>query len=187
MEVRKSEGGSDGELSEQLGERKQEGMPKRGLNVSFKDKLLQVEGSSFSVDSRGCGVFEDAWREYLDNLKGFFDRESLDGENSGGRSEEEEDSLPTLTFSREQYERWCAPWRKSLIVRLLGKSMSLWNMQSRLLRLWKTKEKFTVRDIGNDCFVVSFLCEEDMEYVYMEGALDVGRSLFGGTEMTTKF
>ena len=169
MEVRKSEGGSDGELSEQLGERKQEGMPKRGLNVSFKDKLLQVEGSSFSVDSRGCGVFEDAWREYLDNLKGFFDGESLDGENSGGRSEEEEDSLPTLTFSREQYERWCAPWRKSLIVRLLGKSMSLWNMQSRLLRLWKTKEKFTVRDIGNDCFVVSFLCEEDMEYVYLEG------------------
>ena len=72
MEVRKSEGGSDDELSEQLGERKQEGMPKRGLNVSFKDKLLQVEGSSFSVDSCGSGVFEDAWREYLDNLKGFF-------------------------------------------------------------------------------------------------------------------
>ena len=72
MEVRKSEGGSDGELSEHLGERKQEGMPKRGLNVSFKDKLLQVEGSSFSVDSCGSGVFEDAWREYLDNLKGFF-------------------------------------------------------------------------------------------------------------------
>ena len=57
MEVRKSEGGSDGELSEQLGERKQEGMPKRGVNVSFKDKLLQVESSSFAVDSRGCGVF----------------------------------------------------------------------------------------------------------------------------------
>lgn len=60
--------------------------------------------------------------------------------------------------------------RNSLIIHLLGKKISLWNMQYKLQRIWKTREKYSLRDIDNGYFVVSFSCEEDLNYVYLEGA-----------------
>lgn len=141
--------------------------PTMSAGASYKDTLIDAEMKGCSKDTRGSGVFDEAWQEHIASLKAFFgETDANDDEqvvNDGGRC------IPNLVFSQEQYERWCAPWRNSLIVKVLGRNLSLWSLQSKLQRIWRTKETYTVRDIDNGYFVVSFNCEEDLNYVYFEG------------------
>src|ERR1044072_8647249 len=46
------------------------------------------------------------------------------------------DPCPEIHVSKEEYDSWCKPWRKALVVRLLGLTVSLGVMQSRLNKLW---------------------------------------------------
>lgn len=55
-------------------------------------------------------MFEDAWKEYINGLKGFFGGSNFDGTSvDSGNEGEKEDEIPTLKFSQAQYEQWCAP------------------------------------------------------------------------------
>ncbi|XP_028764309.1 uncharacterized protein LOC114722447 [Neltuma alba] len=112
-------------------------------------------------------IFDDAWNDYLESMKGYFI--NVESEQEQNQSEDNEEDCPTLKVTREEYERWCAPWRRSLIIKLMGKSIPLWVMKSNLARLWRTKHPHTTRDLDNGFFVVSFDDEEDMNTVYQEG------------------
>ncbi|XP_028805754.1 uncharacterized protein LOC114760640 [Neltuma alba] len=144
---------------------------------SFKDKLMNTEMSPLSKDCRGCSVFDDAWSEYMSSLQGFFCETATQLSQKNRESTaslDDNDDFPTLKVSKEEYELWCAPWRKSLIVHLLGKSVPLWVMRPSLERLWKTPKPFTVRDIDNGYFVASFEDEADMRSIYQEGPWMMG-------------
>ncbi|XP_028800323.1 uncharacterized protein LOC114755608 [Neltuma alba] len=131
---------------------------------SFRDKLLGTQ-HAVSSDKKGSRVFDDAWNEYLASLKRYF----INGVAEQDQDQMEDEDCPILRVPREEYERWCAPWRKSLIVKLLGKCIPLWLMKQNLERLWKTKHAYTIRDLDNDFFVVSFDDEYDMNQIHQEG------------------
>ena len=139
--------------------------PCQSERVSYKDTLIDSKINNCYTDSRGSGVFSEAWNDYLESLKGYFgEGGDMSSHSHGDKEKQGVTTIPKLIFSREQYERWCAPWKNSLIVRLLGKKVPLWTMQSRLQKMWKTRDKYTIRDIDNGYFVISFNSEEDLNY-----------------------
>ncbi|XP_028799379.1 uncharacterized protein LOC114754727 [Neltuma alba] len=140
--------------------------------TSYKEKLLDAEPKACSIDGRGSNVFDGAWGEYIDSLKSFFgdgnSQNSL-AEDSETVKDDTEELIPTLVVTREEYERWCAPWRRLLIIKILGKDIPLWGIKTSLQRLWKTTEPFETRDIDNGYFVVSFANDKDLQHVYFDG------------------
>ncbi|XP_028785856.1 uncharacterized protein LOC114741765 [Neltuma alba] len=123
--------------------------------------------TSWSCNRQGSRVFDDAWNDYIDSLRGYFSNVA-EGEDQE-QTEFDEEDCPTLKVSRKEYERWCAPWRKSLIIKLLGKSIPLWLMKENLARLWETDKSYTTKDLDNGFFVVSFEDEKDMNLIHEEG------------------
>ncbi|KAI9077202.1 hypothetical protein K1719_040773 [Acacia pycnantha] len=133
-------------------------------NGALVDSSSQVPLST--EDSKGSSVFEDEWAEYIAGLKHYF----LNDSTSEGDEESNDVDCPTFKFSHEEYELWCAPWKKSLIIKLLGKTIPFWAMKACLTRICKTSKPFTFRDIDNGFFVVSFEDEGDMNHIFQEGS-----------------
>ncbi|XP_028757252.1 uncharacterized protein LOC114716409 [Neltuma alba] len=150
---------------------KEKDEPTQETSKSFKATLLGTSSDQVSRDRKGASVFDEAWAEYIDGLQGYFSKENMDGvrDDTEDVDTDDDEDCPTLKVSRADYERWCAPWRKSLIVKLLGKSVLLWVMKNSLKWMWKTTKAFTTRDIDNGYFVVSFEDEEDLNRIYQEG------------------
>ncbi|KAJ1432901.1 hypothetical protein SESBI_06444 [Sesbania bispinosa] len=80
------------------------------------------------------------------------------GESSkeeGDESEVEEDRLcPVIKLSKEERHEVCKPWRKALIVKLLGKRVGLKFLHLRLLKLRQPVGEMEVIDLENDYFFI---------------------------------
>ena len=61
------------------------------------------------------------------------------------------------------------PWRTSLIIKLLGKSINFHTLNARLRRDWKTEQKFDIIDLGKGYYVVKFRSAEDYNAILMGG------------------
>ncbi|KAL4287091.1 hypothetical protein AHAS_Ahas19G0151500 [Arachis hypogaea] len=60
-------------------------------------------------------------------------------------------------------------WWDTLIVKLLGRKISLLALKRRLEVLWGKKGSINVIDLGNDFFLVKFFSSEDLDFVLTEG------------------
>ncbi|QHO31323.1 hypothetical protein S83_026012 [Arachis hypogaea] len=60
-------------------------------------------------------------------------------------------------------------WWESLIVKLMGRRISLMVMRRRLETMWEKHGSLEVIDLGNDYFLVRFFNSEDLDYAIMQG------------------
>ncbi|RYR38369.1 hypothetical protein Ahy_A09g043405 [Arachis hypogaea] len=60
-------------------------------------------------------------------------------------------------------------WWNSLIVKLLGRKISLLALKRRLETMWAKMGSIEVIDLGGDFFLVRFFNSEDLDYGLMEG------------------
>ncbi|KAF7825266.1 uncharacterized protein G2W53_016430 [Senna tora] len=84
----------------------------------------------------------------------------------------EESSLalcPRLEVPHEEYDEWCRPWKMSLLVRLLCKTVGSLFMKNRLEKLWRRKANLKVTDLENWFFAFSFNSQDDYLYSFQEG------------------
>lgn len=91
-----------------------------------------------------------------------------DVETSGPVEEEEFDPCPTINISLEEAEEWYRPWKRALIVNLLGKIISLRVLQNQLELRWSKKGPIKVIDLSEDYFLVHFNEEEDYKFALFE-------------------
>lgn len=77
--------------------------------------------------------------------------------------------VPEVFIPTEIHERLCAPWRNSIIIKLLGKSISFFTLQARLHKEWKTTKDFDIIDVGLGYYVVRFYSEADCQQVLTSG------------------
>ncbi|KAI9081949.1 hypothetical protein K1719_036211 [Acacia pycnantha] len=70
---------------------------------------------------------------------------------------------PKFMIDDKERERLCKPFAKSLFVKLLGGSLSLYFLESKLNQIWARKGAIKLGDLENDFFVVSFQKWEDYE------------------------
>ncbi|KAJ1404642.1 Zinc finger, CCHC-type [Sesbania bispinosa] len=61
------------------------------------------------------------------------------------------------------------PWKRSLLVKLLGKRMNLRYFHARLIKLWRPTSPMEVIDIDNEYYVIRFEDLSDLQHVMDDG------------------
>uniref|UniRef100_A0A6N2LZK8 CCHC-type domain-containing protein n=1 Tax=Salix viminalis TaxID=40686 RepID=A0A6N2LZK8_SALVM len=86
----------------------------------------------------------------------------------------DEDDCPVIKISSEEKKRIRAPWKQTLIIKLMGRKVGYMFFMQRLRNMWKLRGDFTLTDLGNEFYLAKFANPEDREHV-----------LFGGPWMVT--
>ncbi|CAL1378660.1 unnamed protein product [Linum trigynum] len=68
---------------------------------------------------------------------------------------------PELKISENLKERLCQPWRKTLVVRLLGRSVAYSYLCSQLCWMWRPIGSLEIMDLNNDTFLATFGNDQD--------------------------
>lgn len=76
---------------------------------------------------------------------------------------------PIFSVSPELMETLGSPWKQSVAVKLLGKSISFITLSTRVEAMWKPNRDFDVLDLGYDYFLVRFDDHDDWENSLMGG------------------
>ncbi|XP_019150525.1 PREDICTED: uncharacterized protein LOC109147318 [Ipomoea nil] len=89
-----------------------------------------------------------------------------DEEESEDEAMEEIETLngyPVIRVSNEEKERLRRPWRRSLIVRLLGRTVNYPYLYQRLQRMWRTESPFDLIALNHDFYIAKFESMKDYE------------------------
>ena len=133
----------------------------RGPNTkpSFKDKLV----------GEIPGAFAQAF-DLTDQMEEDIDSDDECGEASTPVRE----GQVRIMLSKETKKRIRGPWSKALIVKLIGKTMGLNYMQSRLAQLWRPEGRMDCIDLTYGFFLVRFYSKDDLERVIKKGPWFIG-------------
>ncbi|XP_031093091.1 uncharacterized protein LOC115997607 [Ipomoea triloba] len=128
------------------------------------------------------GVTEVQPRSYLESVVGSGSNTAPfmianDSSNDILGEEEEADPLvldddptcPTIRLTDQEKERIREPWRKSLIIKVVGRKVGYAYLLWRLNTMWKPKIRMELIALENDYFFVKFGSVEDLEFAMFEG------------------
>lgn len=74
-----------------------------------------------------------------------------------------------IVLSNEEMKKLWIPWKKALIVTLLGRSAGYRVLYQRMKQRWNLQGEFEAVDIGHDYDLVSFQSKEDYHHVLLDG------------------
>lgn len=77
--------------------------------------------------------------------------------------------VPEVFIPKEIHNKICTPWRNSMIIKLLDKSINFFTLRARLLREWKTEKAFDIIDIGLGYYIIRFHTNEECQHVLTNG------------------
>ncbi|KAF7839819.1 DNA polymerase alpha subunit B [Senna tora] len=112
-------------------------------NVEARDDTMMV-GIEIHHEEQGA--------TYKDKLRG-----TMAGEHVGEIS------------MADELEEWHRPWMRTLLVKLMGKSLGVAFMKTRIERLWSKTWSVQIIDLENGFFAVTFTSQEDFTHAYQEG------------------
>ncbi|XVE95436.1 hypothetical protein REPUB_Repub02eG0097000 [Reevesia pubescens] len=81
----------------------------------------------------------------------------------------EEHGGPVIMLSKEDKQRIRMPWKSTLIVKLLGRSISYTYLCNRIKQLWSLKCSFDVVDMDNGFYCIRFGSRADYNHVLTNG------------------
>ncbi|XVF07510.1 hypothetical protein REPUB_Repub06bG0145300 [Reevesia pubescens] len=76
---------------------------------------------------------------------------------------------PCILLSKEEKKRIRSPWRNTLIVKLLGRSIGYTYLCNRVKQLWSLTGAFQAVDLDNDFYCFRFSNESDFNHVLLRG------------------
>lgn len=83
-------------------------------------------------------------------------------------------------------DRLSGPWKHSLVIKVLGKSIGYKTLSNKAEKLRKPKWIMPMLDLSYDVFLVKFDLEEDLNYCHHKWALDSSRLLSNSAKMDTR-
>ncbi|RYR44231.1 hypothetical protein Ahy_A08g040597 [Arachis hypogaea] len=103
--------------------------------VSYRDSLLSLFGIHINIVNEPIAItdedeFDPENRWYKDEIGSL-------------KKEKPFDPCSVISVTQEEFAEWCKPWKAALIVRVLGKRVSLGFMKQRLKRDWARKSKLS--------------------------------------------
>ena len=110
------------------------------MQVSYKETL--VNSSQAMENGYGDGALDWDFEE-------------------GDVIEENDGTMPSIAFSARIHEKLSEPWRNSVVVKLLGRTIGYWALCTRLNVMWKTTMSFSVIDLENNYFLIRFRSSDD--------------------------
>ncbi|KAJ1392760.1 hypothetical protein SESBI_35587 [Sesbania bispinosa] len=127
--------------------------------VSYKDTILGVNGdSSEDSGSEDCATEDDSDSEEASSTKG------EDEKSSTG-----DPLCQDVQISGEEYRNACKQWKKSVIIKVLGKRVGRGFLYSRLSKLWNPRGDLELIDLENEYFLIRFSASEDYDMVFEDG------------------
>jgi hypothetical protein len=75
---------------------------------------------------------------------------------------------PEFVFSKKEEKRIYRPWRRGVIVKLLGRRIGYKALETRLKQMWVRKGVISIIDVGNDYYLVAFTHEDDQYAALMD-------------------
>lgn len=98
--------------------------------------------------------------------------------------EDEEDDLdplcPKIPVSIEERRNLCKPWRRAIIIKLLGRTVGYRYLYARLTKIWNPSSNFELIDLQKEFFVVRFAEKSDYHKVLFDGpSMVLGHYLTG--------
>ncbi|XP_027060922.2 uncharacterized protein [Coffea arabica] len=87
--------------------------------------------------------------------------------------------FPRVIIEQGKNADFWKPWRKSLIVKVLGRTVNFRTFEVKLRELWKLDQYFELIDLENGYFITSLLNKEDYQKV-----LEGGPWIFQGNYVT---
>ncbi|KAG5225528.1 receptor protein [Salix suchowensis] len=116
------------------------------IRSSKKVKIGDINGQSYVDKLMG----ETSVRHAEDEDNHFNECVSDDDDD-----ESDEDDCPRIR----------APWKQTLIIKLMGRKVGYMFFMQRLKNMWKLRGDFTLTDLGNDFYLAKFANTEDREHV----------------------
>lgn len=86
-----------------------------------------------------------------------------------GNDEDDEPQCPVIKMTKEELEMIRKPWRQTLIVKVMGRSVGYAYLLRRIKVLWRPKNRIDLVAIDNEYFLVKFESKEDYEFAKYEG------------------
>lgn len=123
--------------------------------TSYKNKLLGINGNETSDSS--------------DEPKIWSGDEESDEELQDMDESQLDPLCPSIPVSTEERMKLCKPWRKAVIIKLLGRKIGYKFLIGRSSRLWSLVGAFELIDLHNDFFLVRLHDPTDYERVMYEG------------------
>ena len=80
-----------------------------------------------------------------------------------------DDECPDIRLTKEEKERICRPWKRTLIIKLLGRNIGYHLLLKKIQEIWRPKSLIDLVAIDNGFFLARFSSEEDYEYAKYEG------------------
>ncbi|KAJ1413047.1 hypothetical protein SESBI_19978 [Sesbania bispinosa] len=127
--------------------------------ISYKDVCLGVNGHNTSEE---------------DTL--FFDVVDPGNGTEGGNALNDREHgflgdplCPVVRLTEVEREGIRMPWKRSIIVKLLGRRMSLKYFQARLYKLWQPRARMEIIDLDNEYFIIRFEDLDDLQHVFDDG------------------
>ncbi|KAJ1379762.1 Zinc finger, CCHC-type [Sesbania bispinosa] len=135
------------------------------IGMSLERKVTSYRDICFGMDNDHESVHEDTSED---------DSSGFNSESEGSDSEEEflrnlDPLCPIVKISRMEKKYLCTPWKKAVIVKLLGKRIGLKMLQTRLSKLWQTTSSMEIINLENDYFLLRFSNVDDLNYVFENG------------------
>nr|POF06076.1 uncharacterized protein CFP56_38217 [Quercus suber] len=127
--------------------------------TSFKDKLV----------GEIPGAFAKAF-DLTDHMEEDLESDDEDGQASYPIRE----GQVKIKLSKDTKRRIRGPWSKAIIVKLVGRTMGLSYMQSKLSQLWRPEGRMDCIDLSYGFFLVRFYSKEDLERVIKRGPWFIG-------------
>ncbi|KAH7867540.1 hypothetical protein Vadar_034652 [Vaccinium darrowii] len=76
---------------------------------------------------------------------------------------------PSLDVSKDELQKLRRPWRKALIVKLLGRTVGYRVLRQRVEQAWKLRGNFQMVDLEEGYYLVRFATKEDYHHVLFYG------------------
>ncbi|XP_058786104.1 uncharacterized protein LOC131660794 [Vicia villosa] len=76
---------------------------------------------------------------------------------------------PSFIFTEAEEKRIQRPWRRGVIVKLLGRKIGYKALENRLNQMWVRKGVISIIDLSNDYYLVAFSHEDDKKVAISKG------------------
>ena len=97
--------------------------------------------------------------EEINDFNGFDIVEEMDGPRE----------CLTFKISKEEEARLCKPWRRTLIIKLLGRKIRFKALESKLYQLWARMDILDIIDLTTNYFLIRFSTYVDYEFDITRG------------------
>ncbi|WJX35274.1 hypothetical protein P8452_23289 [Trifolium repens] len=146
--------------------------------------------SSLPKDYSDAMDMQAAGGSYRDMVLGRKNQVMIEGRNDDEEEEDEEEGeegeaegegmkveervlggyeCPEFIFSKQEEKRLYRPWRRGVVVKLLGRRIGYKALETRLKQMWVRKGVINIIDLSNDYYLVAFSHEEDQYAALMDG------------------